>query len=416
MIRSVMLRTSVVLMLIAISCVYENNPIVPSLPNSIITEGDPIPKNSRTSMEGIYRITAGNEVFGDHAVLKWHGKDLSLFTEIQGCYFPLKAAHLDSVIFLEGYWRYSTNNNTGVVSLRISKNKGGKAILSKKEGTIVIEGAYGVENSLPSNELVLEYERPFSMRVAADNFYIMAHRSGGRNADNLPVSENTIEMIRFTRNFGTNGVELDIRMTKDMVPVIYHDPDINIRLTAKGPLNGPVSNYTWDQISTYVRLIHGEKIPLLEDALNFVVDSTELRAVWLDMKGDVNAMNAVIPLQQKALARAKQKNRPMEIWIGLPDETVVGQFMAYPEFENILSLCELEPDEVRKTNANVWAPRWTEGLQLEKVAQMHAEGRKVFCWTIDDQRFIRQFMEEGQFDGLLSNHSAITSYYYYMQQ
>ena len=279
----------------------------------------------------------------------------------------------------------------------------------------MIEGAYGVENKLPSSELVLEYERPFSARVKAGNFYILAHRSGGRNADNLPVSENTIEMIRFTRNFGTNSVELDIRLTKDQVPIIYHDPYINIRLTTKGPLNGPVSSYTWDQISTYVRLIHGEKIPRLDDALNFVVDSTDLRAVWLDMKGDLNAMNKVIPLQQKALLRARQKNRPLEIWIGLPDEKVVEQFMAYPEYQNTLSLCELEPEDVRKTNANVWAPRWTEGLQLEKVAEMHMEGRKVFCWTIDDQRFIQQFIEEGKFDGLLSNHSAITTYYYYMQ-
>jgi glycerophosphoryl diester phosphodiesterase len=418
MTQRAILKASVVVMLMAISCVYENDAIVPALPNSIILEGDPIPKSSRTFMEGIYKITSGSETFGDHAVLKWHGKDLSLFTERNGCYFPLRAAHLDSVIFLEGYWRYSTNNNTGAVSLRIPKNRGGKYILSKKDGPIVpiiIEGAYGAENNLPSSELVLEYERPFSEKVKAGNFYILAHRSGGRNADNLPVSENTIEMIGFTRNFGTNGVELDIRLTKDNVPIIYHDPDINIRLAAKGPLNGPVSNYTYDQIATYVRLIHGEKIPRLENALNFVIDSTELRAVWLDMKGDVNAMNLVIPLQKKALLRAKLKNRPMEIWIGLPDENVVEQFTAYAEYQNTLSLCELGLEDVRKTNANVWAPRWTEGLQLDKVAQMHAEGRKVFCWTIDDQRFIQQFMEEGKFDGLLSNHSAITSYYYYMQ-
>ena len=41
----------------------------------------------------------------------------------------MNAAHVDSVIYLEGYWRYSTNNNTGLVSLKITKNKGGEKIL-----------------------------------------------------------------------------------------------------------------------------------------------------------------------------------------------------------------------------------------------------------------------------------------------
>ena len=283
-------------------------------------------------------------------------------------------------------------------------------------GAVIMEGAYGEELGLPSNELVLEYERPFSTKVKNANFYIMAHRSGGRNADNLPVSENSIEMIRYTRVFGTNGIEIDVRLTKDNVPIIYHDDDINRRITVKGPLNGPVEEFTMDQISRYVRLIHGEKVPKLEDALKFVVDSTEIRAVWLDMKGDADAMKVVVPIQQMALARAKQKNRPMEIWIGLPTPDVINEFVNYPDYTNVASLCELELEDVRKTNARVWSPRWTLGVQLDKVKEMHSEGRKVFCWTIDDQKFMKQYIAEGEFDGLLSNHSAITSYYFYMQE
>ena len=397
------------------SCIYENSPFTPRLSDSKI-KGAPVPPPARTSMEGIYKITKGSSLFGPYAVLKWHGKDLSLFTEKQGCYFVMNAAHVDSVIYLEGYWRYSTNNNTGLVSLKITKNKGGEKILKGTPGSVVMEGAYGMEAGLPSNELIMEYERPFSQKVKSTNFYIMGHRSGGRNSDNLPVSENSIDMIRYTRNFGNNGIEIDIRLTKDHVPIVYHDPDINIRSTTKGPLNGPVGNYTWDQISTYVRLIHGERITKLEDALTFVVDSTELRAVWLDMKGDANAMSIVIPLQQKALARARQKNHPLEIWVGLPTQQVINDFLTYPGYTTIMSLCELELDDVRKTNASVWSPRWTLGTQLDKVREMHAEGRKVFSWTIDDQTFIKKFIQEGEFDGLLSNYSASTSYYFYMQE
>jgi glycerophosphoryl diester phosphodiesterase len=409
-------RSTPLLLALLASCVLEHDAFIPKYPNSVLADGAPIPAASRVYMEGIYRITSGQKLFGDHAVLKWHGKDFSMFSETQGCYFVMKAAHLDSVIFMEGYWRYSSNNTTGLVSLRISKTNGSSNILSGRDGKIVIQGTYGVAEGLPDAEFVLEYERPFSDKVKQSNFYIMAHRSGGRNSDNLPASENSIEMIRYTRNFGTTGIEIDIRLTKDGIPIIYHDDDLNVRATTKGPLMGPIKNYTLDELTSYVRLIHGEKIPTLEQALTFLVDSTELKAVWLDMKGDVNAMKIVIPIQQKALARAKAKAHPLEIWVGLPTEDVINDFMNYPGHEKVTSLCELTPDDVRKVNANVWSPRWTLGTQVDLVQQMHAEGRKVFCWTIDDQRFMKKFIDEGEFDGLLSNYSAMTAFYFYTQE
>ncbi len=398
------------------SCIRENDAFIPTTPNSILTDGNPIPADAHPLMEGVYAITSGGELFGPNAVLKWHGKDLSLFSETQGCYFVMNAVHLDSVIFLEGYWRYSSNNKTGLVILRISKSKGGKNILNKTPGAIIIQGTYSIGEALPSTELIMEYVRPFSQKVMDSKFYIMAHRSGGRNSDNLPFSENSIEMIRYTKAFGTTGIEIDIRLTKDRVPMIYHDEDLNTLLTTKGPLIGAVEDYTFDQISTYVRLLHGEKVPKLDDALTFVVDSTELKAVWLDMKDNPAAIKAVIPLQQKALARARQAGRTLDIWIGLPTNAMIEEFLAYPNYKNILALCELDPDDVRRTGAQVWSPRWTLGTQVDKVREMHSEGRKVFCWTIDDQNFMKKFIQEGEFDGLLSNYSAMTSYYFYMQE
>jgi glycerophosphoryl diester phosphodiesterase len=398
------------------ACIRENDAFIPLLPNSILKDGDPIPAGSKFSMEGVYEITKGGDLFGPNAVLKWHGKDLSLFSETQGCYFVMKAAHLDSVIFLEGFWRYSSNNRTGLINLRISKKSGGKNILNGKSEDILIEGTYGSGVALPSIEIAMKYIRPFSQKVKESNFYIMGHRSGGRNSDNLPVSENSIEMIRYTRNFGTTGIEIDIRLTKDHVAMIYHDEDLNTRATTKGPLIGAVEDYTFDQISAYVRLIHGEKVPTLDEALTFLVDSTELRAVWLDMKENPIAIKTVIPIQQKALARAASKNRTLEIWVGLPTSSMIDEFVAYPGHENVPALCELELEDVRKTNAKVWSPRWTLGTQVDKVREMHAEGRKVFCWTIDDQNFMKKFIQEGEFDGLLSNYSAMTAYYFYMQE
>jgi glycerophosphoryl diester phosphodiesterase len=47
---------------------------------------------------------------------------------------------------------------------------------------------------------------------------------------------------------------------------------------------------------------------------------------------------------------------------------------------------------------------------------MQAEGRKVICWTIDVPAFIRQYINEGEFDGLLTNYPSLVTYYHYIRQ
>jgi glycerophosphoryl diester phosphodiesterase len=259
------------------------------------------------------------------------------------------------------------------------------------------------------------YVRPFSQKVLKDDFRILAHRSGGRTSDLLSISENSLEMIGFTENFGSTGIEIDVRLTKDNVPVLYHDEDINIRLTKKSPLNGPIADYTFAEISRFIRLVNGEKIPTLEDALLKVVDSTSLKVVWLDMKSVNNAMAKVIPIQKKMLERAKQKNRDLSIYIGLPEQEVLDFFKTYPTYQNVPSLCELTVDDVTNINAKVWAPRWTLGLLTSDVNTMHAQNRKVFCWTLDNEGFIKKYVREGDFDGILTNYPTIVSYYHYLR-
>jgi glycerophosphoryl diester phosphodiesterase len=54
------------------------------------------------------------------------------------------------------------------------------------------------------------------------------------------------------------------------------------------------------------------------------------------------------------------------------------------------------------------------GIQNNIVNQMHAEGRFCFVWTLDDLRFMRDFIEQGNFDGILTNYPTILSYYHYV--
>jgi glycerophosphoryl diester phosphodiesterase len=385
--------------------------------SSFITETNPLGKPSKEIMEGVYQVTSGSDKFGEYMVVKWN-PDGILLTCKNGLHFIMKAGHLDSVVFVQGYWRDGYSDATGLCNMYISKSEGGASIVSGAGTTnILIRGAYGDNNNLPDQQLTLQYLRPISDKIKNANFYILGHRAGGRNSDRLPVSENSLAMVKFTQQLGTTGVEVDPRISSDGVAFIYHDADINIRLTQKGPLAGDVSAYTWLQLSTFVRLIHGEKIPSVEELLTYVVDSTELRFVYLDMKS-AEAVPVVIPIQQKAIQRAKEKGRDLLIVMGIPNTDVLNALLAYPDYQNVPTLCELSIDDFKQANSVVWAPRWTLGTQNDLVQQVHDLNAKnlAVCWTIDSPGWIRDFLNQGHFDGLLTNYPYVVAYYHYIQE
>ena len=121
-------------------------------------------------------------------------------------------------------------------------------------------------------------------------------------------------------------------------------------------------------------------------------------------------------IQQKMLERAKQKGRNLAIYIGLPAPEVVDFFKTYPNYQNIQSLCELSVEDVNNINAKVWAPRWTLGLLTPEVKQMQSLNRQVFCWTLDSEPFIKKYINEGNFDGILTNYPTIVAYHHYLRK
>ena len=102
--------------------------------------------------------------------------------------------------------------------------------------------------------------------------------------------------------------------------------------------------------------------------------------------------------------------------IGLPGDEQLAEFKELPHDDTIPSLCELSVADVEDINARVWAPRWTLGLQDDLVKQVQAEGRRVIVWTLDEPSYISQFIEQGSFNGILSNYPSLIAYNYYVKE
>ena len=407
----------IVSLLLFYSCNNEvdiTNPVID--PSDFLSQTTPLTNSSKLVMEGIYDVVEGKDLLGDQVVVKNTRDRISIFSGKKGGYIVLDAGYLDSVIFFMGYWRYATNSETGAASFYIPSDEGGTNIISgdTSAATIRFVGEYGVGTGMADKKLVLKFNRDFSQKVKQNDFYILAHRGGGRNSDYLGVSENSLEMINIAERFGSTGIEIDARLSKDGVPFLYHDGDINLRLTQKSLIWGDIESFTWAQLRTLVTLRNGEKIPSLREALEFVLEKTNIRAVWLDTK-DVDVVTSSIELLTEINERAVLMGRDLKINIGIPADDVFEEFISQPGFQDVPSLCELSLEQVRQANSQVWAPRWTQGVQTDAVRQMHAEGRKVFTWTLDEPSYIEQFINEGEFDGILTNYPTIVSFYHYIK-
>ena len=103
----------------------------------------------------------------------------------------------------------------------------------------------------------------------------IAHRGG--IVEGFP--ENTLAAFRRAIASGVGVIEIDIRATKDGVPVILHDE--TLERTTDG--SGPVANYTLEELKKFDAGC-GERIPTYEEVLE-LVSNTGVRLL-LDIKID----------------------------------------------------------------------------------------------------------------------------------
>jgi glycerophosphoryl diester phosphodiesterase len=388
-----------------------------------LADTKPFKPMTRAAMEGVYRVIKGQDVFGDLVVLKWSGVasgpdtsfTLSGFFGRDAAYFNITGGSLDSTLFFSGTWRKLMNTETGLLRATVLASNGGRRLMKPSpvigRDSITIYGTWGNGGDNPSKDIVFQYDRPLYKGKHLD---IIAHRGGGRTSDFLPVSENSVEMILFSERLGSTAIEIDVRPTKDGVPVLYHDGTINLRLVQKCGLVGEIEDYTYDQLQTLIRLIHGERMPTFQQVLDAALYRTNISLVYIDTKPTM-PMGPLQKIQQEYTAKAAAAGRQFELLIGIASDDKVNEFKALSNYQQTPSLCELTVDDVRALNSKVWAPRWTLGTQNDLVAQMHAEGRRAFTWTLDDPPYIEQFITTGQFDGILTNYPSLVAYYHYVR-
>ncbi|MBN9401119.1 MAG: glycerophosphodiester phosphodiesterase ['Candidatus Kapabacteria' thiocyanatum] len=366
----------------------------------------------KEDMGGVYSVEEGQQQFGDTIALRWNARDLSGFGTRNVCFLTMRGGVRGDTGVIEGTWRFTTGSSTGIIRLRALPDEGGRALSggTVKAKDIVWRGTWSGADGANARPLVLRGKRALFRRP--NGFSIIAHRGGGRNSERYGVSENSLEMMRLASRLGATGIEIDVHRTRDDQAIIFHDPTFTPRTIRGAYVLGDVENYTLRQIKAVARLVNGEQIPTLEEALRTVIDETPLEMVWLDIKAET-IIDSIIAVQKRMMEYAVQQRRTVKIYLGIPTSEVRDAYLASPLRGAVPVLCELDANSVRAVDAAVWAPRFTAGLQLDVVKQMHREQRRVYVWTLDDPNFMRSFLTDGDFDGVLTNYPMLLAAIFY---
>ncbi len=136
---------SLLLALLLSACTNPTDVPIPGFPQGgILSQTYPLSSGAKAKIEGVYLVESGADRFGDRVVIKWAGNYLSVFTGKNVGYFVMQGGSLDSVVFLEGYWRYQNSTETGLAQMMVGRDEGGAYVIGDTARTAARCGSAGI--------------------------------------------------------------------------------------------------------------------------------------------------------------------------------------------------------------------------------------------------------------------------------
>ncbi|RLB47040.1 MAG: hypothetical protein DRJ42_26325 [Deltaproteobacteria bacterium] len=374
----------------------------------MLADAVPVPQVSLPALRGIFTTDGELRRFGDLVSVHSTASGVSLFGDEDARYALLDAGCLEdgSRLVLEGEHRVAVDVDTGLLRFEVEPPSLAAALCRGDADAsdpglhpgARLSGVYGEGDDLPDLPAGASFTGPL---VPIDDFTVASHRGGCRTIDDCGVSENSIEAVVSAERFGATSVEIDVRFTRDGVPVLYHDAKLSSRLTRGRYCVGEIANLDLAHLQANCRLRFGEAMPTLEEALDAALGQTNLRAVWLDVKSDQD-VPTLVEITRRINARAEALGRSFRVFIGCPSQAVYDAFVALGP-PDVPCLVELSLDDVIAAGCEIWGPRYTLGPMAEEVARARAAGIRTVFWTVNGQEFIDLLLTDSDPAGLLTD-------------
>ncbi|MGD2135963.1 MAG: glycerophosphodiester phosphodiesterase [Gemmatimonadales bacterium] len=214
---------------------------------------------------------------------------------------------------------------------------------------------------------------------------VIAHR--GASADEV---ENSIAAFRLALDQGADGIELDVYVTLDGVPVVHHDPEI-------GSL--PIWRMTADAV-TGSTLANGEAVPTLAQALAAIGPESE---VFVEVKELPSANDAHL------FAALDTAPSPERCRVHSFDHRIVHRLKDQrPELACGILSASYPVHPLRPLQDATAGVLWQQESLIDEglIRMAHDSGYRVYAWTVDHPDRIRTLVSLGV-DAVCTNRPAV---------
>lgn len=414
---------------LAAGCESSGEATIPAFPDGgLLREGTALTRGQLYMFEAMYRVDKGSEIFGDGLAVRTSKGTISLMTDKDNGFAVLGGACLpDHRVVVEGYWQYPTELEAGLVRLWVDQQEVAEALCNgeapKADTSFTLSGAYGEGNDIPTHPLALAWTH--ENKDWRGFFFNTAHHGACEGTDHCGASPNSLESIRLAERVGSNVAEVDVRITRDGVPVMFHDPGLSRSLVRGLFCNGNVADLSVAELLGSCEYRYGEKIPTLEQMLRFLVDETEFEGAYLDMKvaGAVLPSSRLVAKLNEELAARNSDDDPTNdrrftAAIAITtDEVRDGWHAAKAQLqaEGIAvppCLFEYDPNLVISEGCIAWGPTWTAGAQPDNVQMVRDHGAITIFWTINQSDFMKDFLEQAKPNGIITGRASTLFYLY----
>lgn len=191
-------------------------------------------------------------------------------------------------------------------------------------------------------------------------------------------AENSLEGFRYAVNHGAEGVEFDVHLTKDGVPVVMHDEKIDHTSDGKGW----IKDFTLAELRQY-HLTNGEPVPELKELFEIL----ENQNLWINLEFKTNIVHYP-NIEQIVFDLAKQFHFVHPI--------IFSSF----DYVTLKNCQEIDPNQTyyylvdqKVTNpAKVIKENHFAGIHPEEYLNNDTIVQRI--WTVDDPELAKQYFEK----------------------
>ena len=227
-----------------------------------------------------------------------------------------------------------------------------------------------------------------------------AHRGLHDNGSDAP--ENSMAAFRKAVESGF-GIELDVQLTADLVPVIFHDPDL-LRVCG---VNRQVRDCTFAQLQEYTIFGSNERIPALKDFLEMVDGRVPLIVEFKSEDTDMTLCRIIDPMLKayKGVYCIESFNPLVLLWYRLKRPGVmrgqlsdgflhIPKYRTFPKAPATISVQFLIPNFLSKPDFIAYNHMYEGNLSRRICRSLYKA--KSAAWTIRSEKELKKVA--GAFD------------------